>query len=94
MSGHTTADPRTDQFKRHNYIRAQWQLLGISLAVLALLWGYQQFREHRSITIHEQQQLLTQSRVISRNIEHQLDATNLALKGVIEFKSDMAVSCQ
>lgn len=71
---------------RHN-IRTQWLMLGLAVAILTGVIGYQTFASRRDITSQEQLRLQTQAQVVSANIERQLEATGLALDSVI---SDIA----
>lgn len=67
---------------RHS-IRTQWLILILALTVFAAGIAYQSFTTYRDITEQEHQRLQTQARVIALNIERQLEATDLALKSVI-----------
>lgn len=65
-------------------IRTQWLILSIAFVILAGVIGYQSLTAHRDITNQEQYRLQTQTRVIALNVEHQLNATNLALVSIIK----------
>jgi PAS domain S-box-containing protein len=61
----------------------QWFILILALAIIAIVIVYQSFTTHRAITIQEQQQLLTQSRVISSNMNRSLESADLVLQGLV-----------
>jgi len=78
------SDSNADQAPLRQSFRAQWLILALALAVLAGVFAYYSFTSHRDITYQEHHRLQTQARVIASNLEHQLNATNLALTSVIK----------
>jgi diguanylate cyclase (GGDEF)-like protein/PAS domain S-box-containing protein len=53
------------------------------LLVVGLTIGYNLYVNYRMITRQEEQRLMTQARVISNNMERQIEATNLVLQGIL-----------
>ncbi|MDD2499309.1 MAG: diguanylate cyclase [Geobacter sp.] len=60
-----------------------WLALFVTLALLGSIIAYNLVTMRQRIIDQEHQRLATQARVIGKNIERQLEATNLALKGII-----------
>lgn len=60
-----------------------WLALFIALALLGSIVAYNLVTMRQRIINQEHQRLATQARVIGKNIERQLEAANLALKGII-----------
>ncbi|MHB8058393.1 MAG: GAF domain-containing protein [Desulfuromonadaceae bacterium] len=80
---HSENNVNAGQAQLRQSLRSQWLMLALALAILAGVFAYFSFTARRDITKQEQSRLQTQARVISLNIENQLDAANLALNSVI-----------
>lgn len=65
-------------------IRQHWLALLIALALLGSIVAYNLITMRQRIISQEQQRLTIQARVIDKNIERQLEATSLALEGIIK----------
>lgn len=61
----------------------QWLLLGAALLVLGTFIGFNLYSDRHQAIHNEEQRILTQTRVIARNMEFQLKTTNLALQGIL-----------
>lgn len=81
---HTISELDVNQVTLGHSISNQWLMLILGLTVLASVFGYQSFADHRNTTNQEHQRLQTQARVIALNIERQIVATNLSLTSVIK----------
>lgn len=79
-----TADSLVQDRPRPNYFRSQWLLLGVALVLLGVIVIYQGYADYQTISRREENRLQTQTKVIALNIEHQLDATHLALKSIVD----------
>ncbi|OGQ86061.1 MAG: hypothetical protein A2512_08785 [Deltaproteobacteria bacterium RIFOXYD12_FULL_56_24] len=62
--------------------RRQWLFLTAALLILSFTIGWNLYAEYRLTEIQERAQLVTQSKVIDKNLEHQLTATNHALDSI------------
>lgn len=78
--------------QRPSYFRVQWQVLAVIVFLLAAIIGYQHYWAYQTITSYEQLQLLTQSRVLSKNIEHQLVNADLTLQEIVNDLPTLAES--
>lgn len=67
-----TKDPEIPLNSGRKNRAIQWRILILALAIIASVIVYHSVATHRAITIQEQQQLLTQSRVISSNMNRSL----------------------
>ena len=63
---------------------AQWVILGSALLFMAALTGYHIYDDYHNVTRHEKSRLLTQARVISSNMERQLDSASRTLNGLVQ----------
>lgn len=79
--------------ERHN-VRIQWFVLILAIAIVTSVLVYHTVMVHQSITKQEQQRLLTQSRVISGNMERLLEAADLALQGVVKDMPTFTISAK
>ncbi|MBU0663665.1 MAG: GAF domain-containing protein [Proteobacteria bacterium] len=61
----------------------QWFILILALVIIASVIVYHTVATHRAITVQEQQQLLTQSRVICSNMNRSLESADLVLQGLV-----------
>ena len=64
-------------------VTQHWIALFVALALLGCTVAYNLISMRQRIISQEQQRLTVQARVIGKNIERQLEATNMALKGVV-----------
>lgn len=71
---------RSSQYR----IRQHWLALSVALALLGSIVAYNLISMRQRIISQEQQRLTVQARVIDKNIERQLEATSLALEGIIK----------
>ncbi len=65
-----------------------WTGLTAALLVLAAYLALNLYRDRLAVDADQRNQLLTQARVITTNLEHQLRATDLVLRGVVESLRD------
>jgi diguanylate cyclase (GGDEF)-like protein len=70
--------------------RLNWLALGLGLTLVGSVVGYNLATMRQRVIEQEQHRLMTQSRVIGRNIEHQLDATSRILQGVVADRDTLA----
>lgn len=71
----------------------QWIILLIALMLLGSVMGLNLYRGKQQLLRKEEQQILTQTRIIARNLETQLKTTDQALQGIVAdhaFLSDPA----
>lgn len=68
-------------------IGQHWFGLIVALVLIGSIIAYNLVTMHHRTISQEQQRLMTQARVIGKNIERQLDAANLALKGIVADQS-------
>ena len=61
-----------------------WLALFVALALLGSIVAYNLITIRQRAISQEHQQLMTQARVTGKNIERQIEATSLALKGIVE----------
>src|SRR4051794_31993349 len=62
-----------------NRLTSQWIVLGIALSILGTLLMVNVYLEHRRTEAREKERLLTQARVIEKNMGQNLDAVNQVL---------------
>lgn len=72
--------------------RLNWLALGLGLALVASVVGYNLTTMRQRVIDQEQHRLMTQARVIGRNIEHQLNATSRILQRVVADRDELADS--
>jgi len=72
--------------------RLNWLALGLGLTLVGSVVGYNLASMRQQVIDQEQHRLMTQARVIGRNIEHQLEATNRILQGVVADRRELAAS--
>lgn len=69
----------------------RWLVLVCALTVLGSVISYNLYTMREQLIEQEQQRLMTQARVIGRNMERQLDATNRALHQIVKIQSNRTV---
>ncbi len=62
----------------------QWKILAVSLLVLGSFIGYDLYKVWNHTIEQEKQRILTQARVIARNMNYQFSTTNQALQGILD----------
>ena len=70
--------------------RRNWLALGVGLALVGSVVGYNLATMRQRVIDQEQHRLMTQARVIGRNVEHQLGATNRILQGIVADRDELA----
>jgi len=70
--------------------RLNWLALGLGLTLVGSVVGYNLATMRQRVIEQEQHRLLTQARVIGRNIEHQLSATSRILQGFVADRDELA----
>jgi PAS domain S-box-containing protein len=78
-----TAKPEAPANSGRKNRAIQWRVLILALAIIGIVIVYHSVTTYRAITIQEQQQLLTQSRVISTNMHRSLESADLVLQGLV-----------
>lgn len=71
------------RFRYNGRFAGQWLALVAALIMLGLVIGYNLYAMRATILKQEQHRLLTQGRVISQNMEHQLQTTSTVLHGLL-----------
>lgn len=69
--------------------RRNWLVLGVGLAFVGSVVGYNLATMRQRVIDQEQHRLMTQARVIGRNIEHQLSATSRILQGIVADRDQL-----
>lgn len=70
--------------------RRNWLALGVGLALVGSVVGYNLATMRQRLIDQEQHRLMAQARVIGRNIEHQLSATSRILQGFVADRDELA----
>lgn len=65
--------------RRHDPFLVQWLIFAMALLMLGIVTGYDLYQERDRIERHEQERLLTMSRVIQESIEQNLGSVNQVL---------------
>lgn len=68
-------------FKNETFLR--WTILAAALVVLAVVIGFNLYNDRRQILQEEENRILTQTRVIARNMEYHFKTTNTVLQGIL-----------
>lgn len=71
----------TERLRQRNTLH--WLALATALVSFGSIIAYNLWTMRQQVLSQEQQRLLTQARVIGKNLERQLEATSLALDGVV-----------
>lgn len=69
-------------FKNKTFM--QWMILAAALVMLGVVIGFNLYSDRRQILQEEENRILTQTRVIARNMEYQFRTTNMALQGILD----------
>ncbi len=72
----------TERLRQRN--SRHWLALAAALVSFGSIIAYNLWTMRQQLLSQEQQRLLTQARVIGKNLERQLEATSLALQGVVQ----------
>ncbi len=72
----------TERLRQRNSLH--WLALAVALVSFGSIIAYNLWTMRQQLLSQEQQRLLTQARVIGKNLERQLEATSLALQGVVQ----------
>ena len=69
--------------------RLNWLALGLGLTLVGSVVGYNLTTMRQRVIDQEQHRLMTQARVIGRNIEHQLAATSRIMQGIVAHRDEL-----
>jgi len=78
----TTFHDAPDKLKKRKVL--QWKILAASLLVLGSFIGYNLYKVRNHTIEQEKQRILTQARVIARNMGYQFSTANQALQGILD----------
>ncbi len=69
-------------FKNETFMR--WMILVAAPVILGVVIGFNLYSDRRQILQEEENRILTQTRVIARNMEYHFKTTNIVLQGILD----------